>query len=307
MHLKLIVTSLFCVIAALSLQGQEIQLAADTNQALIGERINVLLLIKADKSTTIDWPQITDNWQGLEVLAQSPKDTLEESGSFVYRQGFSLTAFDTGVYKIDSVALVFQRGNLIDSIYAYPMYLAFKTIKIDSTNRYYDIKKPMDIEYSYWREILTALALIALFLLAVWWWYKNRKPVEQKPENSVLVPAYITALNQLKELQASEAWLHMPLKSFYIELSTIMRRYLQGELAILAVETTTDEIIESLRSKTIEQALKTELQDLLQTSDLVKFAKVKPLLEEGERYLKIALEFVEKTKPSDTKLADNDE
>ena len=307
MHLKLIVTSLFCVIAALSLQGQEIQLAADTNQALIGERINVLLLIKADKSTTIDWPQITDNWQGLEVLAQSPKDTLEESGSFVYRQGFSLTAFDTGVYKIDSVALVFQRGNLSDSIYAYPMYLAFKTIKIDSTNRYYDIKKPMDIEYSYWREILTALAFIALFLLAVWWWYKNRKPVEQKPENSVLVPAYITALNQLKELQASEAWLHMPLKSFYIELSTIMRRYLQGELAILAVETTTDEIIESLRSKTIEQALKTELQDLLQTSDLVKFAKVKPLLEEGERYLKIALEFVEKTKPSDTKLADNDE
>ena len=307
MHLKLIVTSLFCVIAALSLQGQEIQLAADTNQALIGERINVLLLIKADKSTTIDWPQITDNWQGLEVLAQSPKDTLEESGSFVYRQGFSLTAFDTGVYKIDSVALVFQRGNLSDSIYAYPMYLAFKTIKIDSTNRYYDIKKPMDIEYSYWREILTALAFIALFLLAVWWWYKNRKPVEQKPENSVLVPAYITALNQLKELQASEAWLHLPLKSFYIELSTIMRRYLQGELAILAVETTTDEIIESLRSKTIEQALKTELQDLLQTSDLVKFAKVKPLLEEGERYLKIALEFVEKTKPSDTKLADNDE
>ena len=131
--------------------------------------------------------------------------------------------------------------------------------------------------------------------------------MEQKPENSVLVPAYITALNQLKELQASEAWLHMPLKSFYIELSTIMRRYLQGELAILAVETTTDEIIESLRSKTIEQVLKTELQDLLQTSDLVKFAKVKPLLEEGERYLKIALEFVEKTKPSDTKLADNDE
>lgn len=307
MHLKLIVTSLFCVIAALSLQGQEIQLAADTNQALIGERINVLLLIKADKSTTIDWPQITDNWQGLEVLAQSPKDTLEESGSFVYRQGFSLTAFDTGVYKIDSVALVFQRGNLSDSIYAYPMYLAFKTIKIDSTNRYYDIKKPMDIEYSYWRETLTALALIALFFWAVWWWYKNRKPVEQKPENSILVPAYITALNQLKELQASEAWLHMPLKSFYIELSTIMRRYLQGELAILAVETTTDEIIESLRSKTIEQVLKTELQDLLQTSDLVKFAKVKPLLEEGERYLKIALEFVEKTKPSDTKLADNDE
>lgn len=307
MHLKLIVTSLFCVIAALSLQGQEIQLAADTNQALIGERINVLLLIKADKSTTIDWPQITDNWQGLEVLAQSPKDTLEEAGSFVYRQGFSLTAFDTGVYKIDSVALVFQRGNLSDSIYAYPMYLAFKTIKIDSTNRYYDIKKPMDIEYSYWREILTALAFIALFLLAVWWWYKNRKPVEQKPENSVLVPAYITALNQLKELQASEAWLHLPLKSFYIELSTIMRRYLQGELAILAVETTTDEIIESLRSKTIDQALKTELQDLLQTSDLVKFAKVKPLLEEGELYLKIALKFVEKTKPSDTKLADNDE
>ena len=307
MHLKLIVTSLFCVIAALSLQGQEIQLAADTNQALIGERINVLLLIKADKSTTIDWPQITDNWQGLEVLAQSPKDTLEEAGSFVYRQGFSLTAFDTGVYKIDSVALVFQRGNLSDSIYAYPMYLAFKTIKIDSTNRYYDIKKPMNIEYSYWREILTALALIALFFLAVWWWYKTRKPVEQKPENSVLIPAYITALNQLKELQASEAWLHMPLKSFYIELSTIMRRYLQGELAILAVETTTDEIIESLRSKTIDQALKTELQDLLQTSDLVKFAKVKPLLEEGERYLNIALKFVEKTKLSDTKSADNDE
>ncbi len=307
MYLKLMALCLISVVFSTLLKGQEIILAVDTNQALIGERIQLMLAVKADKNTSIDWPIIQDNWQGLEVLAKSAKDTLTENNNFIYRQAISLTAFDTGVYKIDSVALVFHRLNLTDSIYAYPLYLAYRTVQLDSTNRYYDIKQPMDIDYSYWFEILMAILVIALIALVFVWWYKTRKTSEQTPEKKVVIPAHITALKQLKVLQETEAWMHLPLKTYYIKLSTILRRYLQDQLDILAVETITDEIIEAVRTKSFDEQLKNELQDLLQMSDLVKFAKVKPVLEEGEKYINIALKFVDQTKPSDTKSAANDE
>lgn len=307
MYLKLIALCLFSVVSSTLLKGQEIILAVDTNQALIGERIQLILAVKADKNTSIDWPLIQDNWQGLEVLAKSQKDTLAENNNFIYRQAISLTAFDTGVYKIDSVALVFHRANLTDSIYAYPLYLAFRTVQLDSTNRYYDIKQPMDIDYSYWFEILLAILIVALIAFILVWWYKNRKTNQQKSEHKVVIPAHITALKQLKALQETEAWMHLPLKTYYINLSTILRRYIQDQLDILAVETTTDEIVEAIRTKRFDEQLKNEVQDLLQMSDLVKFAKIKPVLEEGKKYINIALKFVDQTKPSDTKSAANDE
>lgn len=58
---------------------------------------------------------------------------------------------------------------------------------------------------------------------------------------------------------------------------------------------TSQEILDSLKSVQ-DPGMLVELKDLLQTADLVKFAKFKPLLNENDQNLVNAMEFVNKTK-----------
>ena len=277
--------------------SQEIQVSVDTNRALIGEQIRMSLMIKADKETQIKWPLIGDTLNGLEVLKRSHRDTFTDPFGFVYRQDFLVTAFDSGVYKIDSVELLFQRGSLVDSIFAYPVFLGYGTIQLDSTNRIYDIKKPLNIEYSYWFEILMGVLGALLLIALIWYLYKRRKPVEKKTIK-IKIPGHKTALKKLHEMQDQKAWLSMTIKNYYVELTDVLRVYLHEQFDINALESTSDEIMEDISVINLDDKIKNELRHLLQMSDLVKFAKAHPLPEEGESFLTIALNFVNETKPN---------
>jgi hypothetical protein len=286
-----------------SFQGnaQEILLMPDTNQALVGERINLILAIKAERQTNIEWPEIGETISGLEVLSKTRKDTSEDARGLLYRQGFTVTAFDTGVYKIDSVMLKFQRGSLTDSIISYPVYIGYNTIQLDSTNRYYDIKQPMDIEYSYWFEILMGILCTVAVAAVLWFLIKRRKPKEEKVEKKIIIPPHIPALKKLNAMRDGKVWMDMIIKEYYVDLTDVLRKYISGRLKINAMEYTTDEIMDEINDTTIGVQHKMELQDLLQMSDLVKFAKIHPLPEEGEKYLTTALNFVYSTKSDNDK------
>ncbi len=301
MNIRLLAVIAYIMILSFNGHAQEILLMADTNQALIGERINMILAIKADRETMIEWPEIGETISGLEVLAKSKKDTAEDASGLLYRQGFTVTAFDTGVYKVDSVMLKFHRGSLTDSIISYPVYIGYNTIQLDSTNRYYDIKQPMDIEYSYWFEILMGILATIAVLSLIWFLYKRRKPKEEKVEKKIVIPPHITALKRLNSMKDGKVWMDMIIKEYYVDLTDVVRKYISGRLNINAMEYTSDEIMDEINTTQISRQNKMELQDLLQMSDLVKFAKVHPLPEEGEKYLTIALSFVNNTKSDNDK------
>ena len=80
-------------------------------------------------------------------------------------------------------------------------------------------------------------------------------------------------------------------------MSDILRTYLAGRFDVGAMEMTTDEILEALRSVDIEQKQKMSLLSVLRDADLVKFAKAVPEAEENELAYDKAFYFVENTKP----------
>ena len=67
------------------------------------------------------------------------------------------------------------------------------------------------------------------------------------------------------------------------------------------MEMTTQEIIEQLRKSNDEQALR-ELKDILQTADLVKFARLAPAMTERERSLLQAADYVRQTQLADSEV-----
>lgn len=102
------------------------------------------------------------------------------------------------------------------------------------------------------------------------------------------MPPFEEAIERLQKLDEKLLWQNNEVKKYYSELTEIIRSYIEKELKIPALESTTDELIDTLAdfndAKTIETSKDVikKLKELLQEADLVKFAKSKPLSHEIE-------------------------
>ena len=108
---------------------------------------------------------------------------------------------------------------------------------------------------------------------------------------------------ELQQLDEKLLWQNNKVKEYYSELTGIVRIYIERELKVPALESTTDELVETLQdfndSKSITTTKETikKLRDLLREADLVRFAKSKPMSEDIEVSRKDAKEVIDNLKP----------
>merc|ERR1711991_172090 len=122
------------------------------------------------------------------------------------------------------------------------------------------------------------------------------------------LPAHVIALSELDKLKTRKLWQDGRFKLYYTELTDIIRTYLDNRYGIEAMEMTSDEIMDALLSnKSIDEKLKAKLKDTLLTSDLVKFAKQKPLATENDNNWSNMVDFVEGTKRTPQEIKEREE
>ncbi len=88
-------------------------------------------------------------------------------------------------------------------------------------------------------------------------------------------------------------------KDFYIELGDAIRRYFEDLHHIPAMESTSREILQKLRNRSIDQDLISDTQSVLQEADMVKFAKFTPSKEQAQRALHKAHNFLDRAEQID--------
>jgi hypothetical protein len=89
-------------------------------------------------------------------------------------------------------------------------------------------------------------------------------------------------------------------KEFYSETTEVIRRFLEDQYGLLALESTSDEIMGQLKPLSAAQTLMKEFRSFFTTADLVKFAKYLPTPEENEQELTWAFHFVRTMTPHPT-------
>lgn len=120
-------------------------------------------------------------------------------------------------------------------------------------------------------------------------------------EKVALLPPYDRALMELKKLENSRYLIQDEYKQYYSELTDIVRSYLEEDVHVTAMESTTSELITKLEMLRDAGELKLEddtlqqFQKILQTADLVKFAKSKPASSIAEQDRKLVEDIVTKT------------
>ncbi|MBU1913007.1 MAG: hypothetical protein KKB22_05720 [Candidatus Omnitrophica bacterium] len=141
--------------------------------------------------------------------------------------------------------------------------------------------------------ILTALAIAAFI------YFKKKKIAEEKPVLIQKSPEDIAkdALRLLSEKKLIEKGL---VKEYYIRLSDIIRAYIESRYKISAMDRTTWELFQEMRSKRMERMHLDKINYFLEDCDMVKFAKYTPDKKEIEEVYKKAEEIIDITTPKIT-------
>lgn len=280
----------------------------DSNVALIGDKVILNIGVIHDASARItnvtpDLPLDTAKFDVIDLGRWgAEKNRLPN-----YARTIVFQAFDTGLYRIPSVIFTVEVANGVKTIVESPSLLL--TVNnpdgMDALVSPVDIKPIIETEWTFEEDFLPYLKeylpyfllIIALVFLAwrVWKRWKTRQipPVIQQ----ISQPPHVIAARLLAELRAKKLWQNGKTKAFYSELSHILRGYLEDQFMIPALETTTDELISLMKKRGFSAKIIQKSQNLLQTADLVKFAKVEPPSAMHDDFLINAEQIVEITKP----------
>ena len=195
---------------------------------------------------------------------------------------YYLTQFDEGKYTIPSQKIrINNKDYFTDSLLVEVHTVAIDTLK----QPLYDIKPIQEVKkpFTSYGWILTIIAAVLLLLIVAFVYFvfirKKKFPFLQIQKK---LPPFDRAIQDLKELQNSKYLIQSQHKEYYTRLTDIVKAYLEEEVHILAKESTTDELltkINLLQEKgklNLNQETITNLKRVLQTADLVKFAKNKP-------------------------------
>ncbi|MBL4625196.1 MAG: hypothetical protein JKY42_08675 [Flavobacteriales bacterium] len=305
-----ILPSLLLVLANFAIaQQKNVSATLDSTKILIGQQLVIHLTASFPAQDTLFWPTFTDSIGNLEIVDKSRIDSSFDSNSIttrIIRQNILITSFDTGFFPIPPIQFQFK-DTVIETE---PLLIQVTTVAIDTSKGIYDIREPYQVpfnilswlkKYKYWLGGGLAIVIIAIALLA-WIVFKKPKELVAAKPKKPKIPAHKIALKKLKDVEHQKLWQHDKVKLYHSSISEIIREYLELRFNIIALESTTPEIMRATRSLPISDEQREKLHQLLTLSDLVKFAKASPVPNENEQSIQNAISFVKSTILKERKL-----
>ena len=302
---------LFFLFSLLNLKAQDVRVNAvlDTSKIRIGEQVKLDLYLSYDasqKDFKVEWPRIGDTITGkVEVISTSVIDTTipdKNNPSIINQhQQLIVSVYDSGYYAIPGFKFILN-NDTNNILYTQALMLEVHTVPTDtSATKLKDIKTVLNepfnwkwyVNYIYW-GVAILLIVVAIVILTIYFNNKNKNKIiePEKPK----IPAHITALATLEKIKTEKIWKDGKEKEYYSSISDAVRLYIEERYGVYALESTTDEIMTAFRSQVVDKESKNKLQQILQLSDLVKFAKMTPIEVENEFTLQNAFDFVNGTK-----------
>ncbi|WP_396632975.1 hypothetical protein [Maribacter sp. R86514] len=271
----------------------------DTTFIKIGEQVQWKVTVNIDSTDFVIFPE-GQTFSPLETVEAFATDSTRKKDRLTLQKIYALTQFDSGAYKLPAQRIDINGvGFMTDS-----SMINVATVPVDTLNqKMYDIKPLINVDksnYALWKYLLIGLLVLLIFGGLLYWFVFRKKPLTEE-EKVALLPPYDRALLELKRLENSRYLIQDEYKEYYSELTTIVRSYLEEDAHVTAMESTTGQLIEKLEllkdagELNLEDDTIKQFQQILQTADLVKFAKNKPSTSVAEHDRKLVEQIVEKT------------
>lgn len=267
----------------------------DTTKIRIGEQFKYEIIVNETEEVQFTKLKL-DSSNRIGVVRSFKIDSLKNQ----LIKKYTLTSFDSGRYVLPSQRILIKNKIfLTDSV-----IIDVATVPVDTIKQpMYHIKdiKNEPYKFSDYANYFWGLIILLILIAVILYFVLKDKPTHE--ELIARIPPFDLAKQRLKELDSKKLLKHNRIKLYYVELTDIVRTFIEREMNIPALESTTDELMEIITDfndssdLNIPKETIARLHKLLQEADLVKFAKSKPLLNEIELHRNDAENIIDKLHP----------
>jgi len=274
-------------------QQYETHLSADS--VTVGDRFELTVVVGHDGTREPVFPHdlIPDSLQAsayftlgdFEILGVNGVGSRDwPGGGRIDSVIYEATTFALDTARVAGIPVgLAENGDTLQAL-APPAFLRIGSLVPEDATEIQDLAELATFERSWWPWILGLLALAGV-LYGLWRW---RRQGEEESAEAVqaepAIPPYQQALDRLSSLQKEDLADPERIKPFYVELTDILRTYVGRRTHVPALESTTRELIDRLRTSAsgtvLPDDVMKEIDNVLTHSDLVKFADLRPILEQ---------------------------
>lgn len=254
-----------------------LHVAVDTTTTTVGGRLHLTVAVEHAPDAAVQWPDSLD-LAPFEVLGAAVSPITVTDGRATTTAVLTLAAFELGELEIPSFMVVVTSPAGMTELVTDPFGIAVVSVGLDEGQDIRDIRGPLSIPRS---MLVIGLWVLALALAAGGGWWLARRARRRTTDEGPAAEgpprrAHEIAYEQLDWLETSGLLMQGRIKDYYIEVSDIIRRYLEGRYAIRALEMTSGEVLEQLDDAGVSWDVHDRFTAFLAHCDLVKFAKHRP-------------------------------
>ena len=251
------------------------------SSVLTGDPVH--LTVTADAVEGDDVTLSEQSFAPFEVTAKRAHVEQAKGGRQAFVFDLDLLALDPGKHPLPGLALrVVTKDGFVGNAKSGPIEIEVKSLLANEPNA--QLKpptKPVVVEQDDYTLLYVLAAVLGAALVALLTWlitrYLSRRqkplppPPPPRPPWEIAVER-LAALRKRKQTMIADG----QAAQFVDEVSDVVRAYLGGLFEFDGLETTTDEMLELLRTRQANAGLWQEVAAYLRRCDLVKFAKVIP-------------------------------
>jgi len=284
----------------------------EPNTVRIGDPVTLTIEVTAEPDVELLMPVFGSSLERFSILEFAPRESIDDLGRTRSTQNYRLQAPASGRHSIPPITIEFvdrrpgQRESPGDED-AYELLterLEFTVESVVPEGAGDDLKPPLErldptdskaVRPWSWMTILSVLTVITLLFVLI---QRIQGQVEKKS-------AYEIALDRLNALEARPQPDSESMDGFFVELSDLVRRYLENRFALHAPELTTEEFLDvAAVSPDLTREHRSFLRTFLNSADHVKFARHIPAPTDVETALVAVRDFLNQT--TDDEISNSD-
>jgi hypothetical protein len=285
----------------------KVRVTLEPTEPLIGDPLTLTLEVTAEPGVELIMPEFGQSLDRFSIRDFVPRERIDENGSTLATQRYTLSAPMSGPQYVPPISIEFvdRRAGMRPAPEGEDAY-EILTERIDFEVRSVlpvaaadelepplgelePLAAPGSVTGWTWLLVLVPLAILAI---GTSYWLISRTHVRRRASAYEIAIARLDALKARARPEGAEA-----VDGFFVELSDLVRHYLEDRFGLHAPELTTEEFLDvAAASPDLRAEHQGFLQDFLRRSDQVKFARFLPDADYIEEVLHAAGRFLEQTR-----------
>lgn len=283
----------------------------DRTEMATSDRLTLEIVTALDTGFELDPIELEDAFGSDWIVSRSRSSRLEDASEStdrdVRRHQFVLEPYEPGSHDAPAFEVAYRAiGSAPDSE---PKVLTTAPVRIEvrsvlgvddgfEPGIIQGVVEPRSELALPWWTLALAGGVLLIAAVVLFLWLRRRKQEER--ERLIRIAAHEIALARLREVMEAQYVERGDVQRFYVEVSSVLRRYIEDRFGLRAPEQTTQEFLDASRNSGALWADDVRvLERFLAHCDLVKFAQHAPDQHQIHETLDTVRDFIDRTRVED--------